>query len=199
MLKQDRGNGECLDPIVTDGVTQGRGNSEKKATSGYATHEVENRDSSKNTRAKQGITTGERTQKAIDTKKERHHAANRSIMSPTGTYVSRDSYKTHFQESRVVGFHTSSIPISGYTVFQQIEFSMAYFHFLHYLLEVKKANQLRAQPTRIYQGSTSKGPFPFYEEIPLVRVFIAAMIEKYCDNYIPTANTTTDLPLTISP
>ena len=197
MLKQgDRGSGECLDPIVTGGYNQGHGDSGKKETSGYATHKVEKRENSKKT---QEIKTGGRTQKTIATTNVQHHAVKRSLMSPTGTNLVIDSHKTHLQESRIVGFLTRGIPISGYTVFQQIEFSMAYFHFIQYLLEVKKANQLRAQPTRICQGSTSKGPFPFYEEIPLVRILLASSIKKYCDNYIPTANTKTNLPLTISP
>ena len=197
MLKQgNQGSGQCLDPIVTGGVNHGHGDSGKNETSGYATHKVENREK---TRKTQEITTGGRTQKTIATTNVRHHAVKRSLMSPTGTNLVIDSHKSHFQESRVVGFLTSGIPISGYTVFQQIEISMAYFHFIQYLLEVKKANQLRAQPTRICQGSTSKGPFPFYEEIPLIRILIASSIKKYCDNYIPTANTKTDLPLTILP
>lgn len=65
-------------------------------------------------------------------------------------------------------FPANSIPISGYTTYQQIECYSVYF-FTQYILNTKTiANELKVQPTRVREGSTSKGPFPVYGEVPLI-------------------------------
>ena len=52
-----------------------------------------------------------------------------------------------------------------------------------------------------WQGSLSKGPFPFYEEImiPLIKMMVMSSKETYCDDYVPVALTNTNIPLTVSP
>ena len=75
-----------------------------------------------------------------------------------------------------------SIPVSGYTTFQQRDFS---------LLAKAQADQLSVQSTMTWQGSLSKGPFPFYEEIPLIKMLVMSSKAKYCDDYMPIAHTNT--------
>lgn len=93
-----------------------------------------------------------------------------------------------------------SIPVSGFTTFQQRDFSLLYFHLSKQLFKVKaQADQLSVQPTMIWQGSLSKGPFPLYEEIPLIKMLLMSSKAKYCDDYVPVAHTNTNIPLTVSP
>ena len=178
-----------MDPIAAEGNTEGGGGSGKKEN---ATHNNGATDSM-NTRTADKMTTGGRTKRALTTTNIHHEEVKGPFVSSLGT----GSNGCNLQESRFLHLHTNSIPISGYTAFQQIDFCVAYFDFIQYLLEVTKENQLRAQPTTICQGSISKGPFPFYEEIPLINVLNAPLIEEYCNKYYPTANT--NLPLTVSP
>ena len=101
------------------------------------------------------------------------------------------------------GFHRfemDSIPVSGYTTFQQRDFSLLHFHFSEQLFKVKaQEDQPSVQPTMTWQGSLSKGPFPFYEETPLIKMLVMSSKEKYCDDYVPIAHTKTNIPLTVSP
>jgi len=94
----------------------------------------------------------------------------------------------------------NSIPISGYTIFQQIEYYNVFFHFTQCIFNAKMiANQLKVQPTRVCEGSTSEGPFPVYGEVPVINNLMASLTLKYFHDYIPTASTNTNLPLTVSP
>ena len=104
------------------------------------------------------------------------------------------------------GFHRlkmDSIPVFVYTTFQQRDFSLLYFHFSKQLFKVKaQADQLSVQSTMTWQGSLSKGPFPFYEEImiPLIiKMLVMSSKEKYYDDYVPVAHTNTNIPLPVSP
>ena len=95
---------------------------------------------------------------------------------------------------------SNGIPISGFTTFQQIECYNVYFHFTQCIFNAKMiANQLKVQPTEVCEGSTSEGPFPIYGEGVLIRNLMASLTLKYCEDYIPTASTNTNLPLTVSP
>ena len=95
---------------------------------------------------------------------------------------------------------SNGIPISGYTTFQQIECYNVYFHFTQFFFNAKTiANQLKVQPTEVYEGSTNEGPFPVYWEVLLITNLMASLTLKYCEDYIPTASTSTNLPLTVSP
>lgn len=83
---------------------------------------------------------------------------------------------------------SNGIPISGYTTFQQIECYNVYFHF----------TQCKVQPTEVCEGSTIDGPFPVYWEVLLITNLMVSLTLKYCQDYIPTASTNTNLPLTVS-
>ena len=94
----------------------------------------------------------------------------------------------------------NSIPISGHTTFQQIECYNVYFHFTQCMLNAKTiANHLKVQPIEVWEDSTSEGPFPVYGEVLLIKNLMASLTLKYYDDYIPTASTNTNLPLTVSP
>lgn len=198
MLKHDnKGNAACLDPVLEGETTQEYSGSGKKltASNGCATGMSCTRDP-QNT---QEMATGGRTRnrKASVTTMQ-HCQVKVPHTSPTETDL-RLLPSARFQTVRLADFQVNNIPISGYSCFQQIEFSLIYFYVIHYVLEVTTADQRWAQLTRISRGSTSKGPFPVYDQIPLINVLITALIKKYLDDYIPTANTNINLPLTISP
>ena len=197
MLKPDsKGNGKCLDPIVAEGITEGGGGGDKKENTDR--HNAGKKDINNTRTTEEVITDGKTTKTLITTNLLRQEVKRPTFGSP-GTVLPAVTSKGHLQESRFLDLHINGIPISGYTAFQQTEFCMVYFDLLQYFLKVTKTDQLRTLPTRICQGSTSKGPFPFYEETPLIKILIAALSEKYCDNYFPTAITNTNLPLTVSP
>ena len=89
------------------------------------------------------------------------------------------------------------IPISGYTTFQQTDYNKFYFHFKQFVINEKNFDdQLNLQLIRVCQGNTCDGPFPF---IPLIKNVVTSLMMKYYDAYILTANTNTELPLTVSP
>ena len=89
--------------------------------------------------------------------------------------------------------------MSGYTTFQQRKICLLYFHFSKQLFKVKaQADELSVQPTLTWQGSLSKGPLPFYEEIPFIKMLVMSSKEKYFDDYVPIAHTNTNIPLTVS-
>lgn len=205
MLKPDnKQNGKVLDPVLTEGITQGSADSGQKNTNiGHATKRAGN-EVSVDTRTTDKATTGGKVQKqkslALVTRTEQLHEIKRQVTSPFGPDSPVTTSKTYFKEATFLVAHANSIPISGYTAFQQMDFSKVHFDFNQCLLQEKvEVDPLKAQPTRIHQGSTNKGPFPFYEEIPLINILTALLIEKYSDDYIPTANTNTNLPLTVSP
>ena len=210
MQKPDnKSNRELWDPVLTKGITQGSGESGKSGSNpGHVTHNAGSSGSA-NTGNSKKATTGGKCQKqtsfALVARDEECHKVKRHAICPKGTDLPTETFpKSLFQDARFLDLDKNtgrnSIPISGYSTFQQIDFSQSYFDFCKYFHEVKsQADERRNQPTRICQGSMSKGPFPFYEEIPLIRILIASLIEKSCDDYIPTANTNTNLPLIVSP
>ena len=93
------------------------------------------------------------------------------------------------KDDRFLCFEMDSIPVSGYTTFQERDFS---------LLAKAQADHLSVQSTMTWQGSLSKGPFPLYEEIPLIKMLVMSSKAKYCDDYMPIAHTNTNIPLTVS-
>ena len=105
-----------------------------------------------------------------------------------------------FKDGEFRRLEMDSIPVSGYTTFQQRNFSFSFFHVFKQLFKVRaQEDQLTVQPTMTRKGSFSKGPFLFYDEIPLIKMLVMSSKEKYCDDYVPIAHTDTDLLLTTSP
>ncbi len=202
VLKQDnKENKETVDAAtVMEGGTQGGGDIGKKgATVGHGT----------NNTGHTGGTVSTTTEKSSAGGKVNKETSS-ALVATVETQVTRVqtsgfpriTSKSAFHEVKIPNFHlpANSIPISGYTTFQQIDCYKVYFNFNQYIFNVKTmADQLMIQPTRVCQGSTSDGPFPFYEEIPLIKNVMASFMLKCCDGYIPTASTNTNLPLTVSP
>ena len=110
-----------------------------------------------------------------------------------------EASKTKLCEAKLVPASATGVPVSGYTAMQQVEFSQVSLDGNQYLCEVKTlANELGAQPAGVFQGQMSDSPFPHYEHIPLITNPRVHLLER-CNSYIPTANTKTNLPLTVSP
>ena len=198
MQKPDpKGNGEFDDPIIREGVTQGsnEGNKEGKGLQ-KGTHDSEIKGhTGKRVEDKMAATGKARSQtlRALATSRNVHCKDVRDFTPATSNSFFKDD-----------GFHrfemADNIPVSGYTTFQQRDFSFLYFHFSKQLFKMKaQADQLSIQPTMIWQGSLSKGPFPCYEEIPLIKMLVMSSKAKYCDDYVPVAHTNTNIPLTVSP
>ena len=198
MQKPDpKGNGEFHDPIIREGVTRGsnEGTKEGKGLQ-KGTHDSEIQGpTGKRVEDKVAITgkTRSQTLRALATSRNVHCKDVRDLAPATS-----NSFK--FEDDGFHRFEMDSIPVSGYTTFQQRDFSLLYFYFSKQLFKVKaQADQLSVQPTMIWQGSLSKGPFPFYEEIPLIKMLVMSSKAKYCDDYVPVAHANTNIPLTVSP
>ena len=197
MQKPDpKGNGEFDDPIIREGVTQGsnEGNKEGKGLQ-KGTHDSEIKGPTGKRVEDKVATTGKarsQTLKALATSRNVHCKDVRDFAPATSN--------SFFEDDGFHRFEMDSIPVSGYTTFQQRDFSLLYFYFSKQLFKVKaQADQLSVQPTMIWQGSLSKGPFPFYEEIPLIKMLVMSSKAKYCDDYVPVAHANTNIPLTVSP
>ena len=197
MQKPDpKGNGEFDDPIIREGVTQGsnEGNKEGKGLQ-KGTHDSKIKGPTGKRVEGKVATTGKarsQTLKALATSRNVHCKDVRDFAPATSN--------SFFEDDGFHRFEMDSIPVSGYTTFQQRDFSLLYFYFSKQLFKVKaQADQLSIQPTMIWQGSLSKGPFPFYEEIPLIKMLVMSSKAKYCDDYVPVAHANTNIPLTVSP
>lgn len=194
MLKQDdKENNELKEPKVIERGTRESSIGEK-ATVFHGTNNAIRRSSSDTTATKKlsaGGTVHRDRSSALVATNGIGKIVERQV---TGVKSAR------FSEFPNYYFPANSIPISGYTTYQQIECYNVYFYFTQYILNTKTiANQLKVQPTRVCEGSTSEGPFPVYGEVPLIKNLKASLMLKYCDDYIPTAITNTNLPLTVSP
>ena len=194
-IKQDKkGQLECLDPVLAGEITQKNDGSGKagRASLGQATYDFGSKGEN-NTRTTNGT---KESRKTLDkTKKQLPITSRRECrILPLVNSESR----IHFQQARIVHALESSIPISGYGTFQQSEFSMFYFNFIQYLSEITGTDRLSFHAIRTSKGCINEGPFPFYEEIPLIEMMATALAEKYRDNYLPTARANNHIPLTIS-
>ena len=199
MQKPDSiGNGEFDDRIVREGLTHGNndGTWEGKGLQ-KATHDSEIKGHKGKKVADKLATTGKARDQTL-----RSFATSRNVYFKDIIDFAPATSNSFFKND---GFHRlkmDSIPVSGYTTFQQRDFSLLYFHFSKQLFKVKaQADQLSVQSTMTWQGSLSKGPFPFYEEImiPLIKMLVMSSKETYCDDYVPVALTNTNIPLTVSP
>ena len=197
MQKPDpKGNGEFDDPIIREGVTHGsnEGNKEGKGLQ-KGTHDSEIKGPTGKRVEDKVATTGKarsQTLRALATSRNVHCKDVRDFAPATSN--------SFFEDDGFHRFEMDSIPVSGYTTFQQRDFSLLYFYFSKQLFKVKaQADQLSVQPTMIWQGSLSKGPFPLYEEIPLIKMLLMSSKAKYCDDCVPVAHTNTNIPLTVSP
>lgn len=194
MLKQDnKENNELKEPKAMEAGTQESGGS-GKATVLHGINNALHRS-------------------GIDTTVTKKLSAGGTVHSDRSSALVTSTVNGHIVERQLTrvksvgfpgfpNFHipANSIPISGYTTFQQSDCYKVYFHFTQCISNAKTiAYQPKAQPTRVCEGSTSEGPFPFYEEVPLIKNLMASLMLKYCDDYIPTASTGTNLPLTVSP
>ena len=199
-IKQDKkGQVECLDPVLAGETTQKNDGSGKagRGSLGQATYDFgskgENNTRTTNGTTKESRKTLDKTKKPVVTtlpitgRRECH-------LTPLVNSESR----IHFQQARIVHTLENSIPISGYGTFQQSEFSMFYFNFIQYLSEITGTDRLSFHAIRTSKGCINEGPFPFYEEIPLIEMMATALAEKYRDNYLPTARANNHIPLTIS-
>ena len=191
MVKQD--DKENNEPKVTEGGTHESGGS-GKATIVHAANNAIHRSGAETTEAKKLAADGT------------VHRDRSSTLEPSNVKVK--IVKRQASRVKSKGFPnrpnfqlpSNGIPISGFTTFQQIESYNVYFHFTQCIFNAKMiANQLKVQPTEVCEGSTSEGPFPVYGEVVLIRNLMASLTLKYCEDYIPTASTNTNLPLTVSP
>ena len=168
MQKPDpKSTGKFVDPNIREGVTHGsnEGTKEGKGLQ-KGTHDSEIKGP-----------TGKRVEdKVATTGKARSQTLRAFATSRNGHFEDVIDFtpatsKSFFEDSGFDFFHRfemDSIPVSGYTTFQQRDFSLLYFHFFKQLFKVKaQADQLSVQPSMTWQGSLSNGPFPFYEEIYL--------------------------------
>ena len=191
-----KGNGEFDDPIIREGVTQGsnEGNKEGKGLQ-KGTHDSEIQGSTGKRVEDKVATTGKARSQTL-----RALATSRNVHCKDVRDFAPAISNSFFKEDGFHRFEMDSIPVSGYTTFQQRDFSLLFFYFSNQLFKVKvQADQLSIQPTMIWQGSLSTGPFPFYEEIPLIKMLVMSSKAKYCDYYVPVAHTNTNIPLTVSP
>lgn len=197
MQKPDsKGNGEFDDPIIREGVAHGNSGGTKEGKGlqkGNHDSEIKGQ-------------TGKRVEDKVATTGKDRSQTSRALATSRNVYCKdvRDfapaTSNSFFKDDGFLRFEMDSIPVSGYTTFQQRDFSLLYSHFSKQLFKVKaQADKLIAQPTMTWQGSLSKGPFPFYEEIPLIKMLVMSSKAKYCDDYVPIANTNTNIPLTVSP
>ena len=194
MVKQDgKENNELKEPKVVEGGTHESGGS-GKATILQGANNTIHRSGTEATVAKKLL-----TDRLV-------HRDRSSALVPSnvkGKIVKRQVTRVKsrgFPERPNFQLPSNSIPISGYTTFQQIECYNVYFHFTQCIFNTKTiANQLKVQPTEVCEGSTSEGPFPVYWEVLLITNLMASLTLKYCENHIPTASTNTNLPLTVSP
>ena len=198
-IKQDKkGQVECLDPVLAEEITQKKDGSGKagRGSLGQATFDFESKGEN-NTRttngSKESRKTLDKTKKQVVTTPPITSRGECRIMP----LVNSES-RIHFQQARIVHTLESSIPISGYSTFQQSEFSVFYFNFIQYLSEITGTDRFSFHAIRTSKGCINEGPFPFYEEIPLIEMMAAALADKYRDNYLPTARANNHIPLTIS-
>lgn len=192
MLKQDdKKNNELKEPKVMERCTRESSIGEK-ATVFHGTNNAIRRSGSDTTVTKKLPAGG-----------TVHRERSSALVATNGIGKIVERQVTGVKSARFFDYYyfpANSIPISGYTTYQQIECYNVYFYFTQYILNTKTiANELKVQPTRVCEGSTSKGPFPVYGEVPLIKNFKASLMLKYFDDYIPTASTNTNLPLTVSP
>ena len=189
---------ECLDPVLAEENTQQNDGSGKagKGSPGQITYDFDNK-GDKNTRTTNG---SKENRKTLDTTKKQM-VTNIPITGRRECHTMplvNSERPIHFQQARIVHTHENSIPISGYSTFQQSEFSMFYFNFIQYLSERTGTDRLSLHAIRASKGCINEGPFPFYEEIPLIEMMATALAEQYRDNYLPTARANNHIPLTIS-
>ena len=196
MQKPDpKGNGEFDDPIIREGVTQVNNDGTKEGKGHQkGTHDTEIKGP-----------TGKRVEDKVATSGKARSQTSRALAKTRRVHFKdvidfAPSTSNSFFNDEFHRFEMDSIPVSGYTTFQQRDFSSLYFHFSKQLFKVKaQEDQLSVQPTMSWQGSLSKGPFPFYEKIPLIKMLVMSSKEKYCEDYVPVAHTNTNIPLTVSP
>ena len=198
MQKPDpKGNGEFDDPIIREGVTHGNSDGTKEGKGlqkGNHDSEIKGH-TGKRVADKVALTTGKARRQT-----SRVLATSRNVHLKEVIDFAPTTSNSFFKDDGFHCFEMDSIPVSGYTTFQQRDFSLLYFHFSKQLFKVKaQADQLSAQPTMTWQGSLSKGPFPFYEEIPLIKMLVMSSKANYYDDYVPIAHTNTNIPLTVSP
>ena len=199
-IKQDKkGQVECLDPVLAGEITQKNDGSGKagRGSLGQATYDFGSKDEN-NTRTTNGTT--KESRKTLD-KTKKQVVTTLPITSRRECRIMplvNSESRIHFQQATIVHTLESSIPISGYSTFQQSEFSVFYFNFIQYLSEITGKDRFNFHAIRTSKGCINEGPFPFYEEIPLIEMMTAALAEKYRDNYLPTARANNHIPLTIS-
>ena len=192
MLKQDNNeNNELKEPKIMEGCTQETGGS-GNANALHGTNNAIRRSGTDTTVTKTVPAGG-------TVHRERSSALVPSKVKIVESRVTRLE-SAPFPKFSNYHFPDNSIPISGYTTFQQIEcYNIDYFQLTQCISNAKTiANQLKDQRTRVCEGSTSEGPFPIYGDVPLMKDLMASLTLKYCD-YIPIASTKTNLPLTVSP
>lgn len=205
MLKPNNKGKEVVDASVMEGGTQGSDNTGTKGTvvrhgNKNTGHTGGTSDLAITEKSPTGGKFYKETSSALAATNLKEHNVERCVtrVHSSGFHAISDLHEVEFPNFYIP---MNSIPISGYTTFQQIDCYKIYFCFNQFLIFSIKAmaDQLKDQPTRVCQGSTSEGPFPFYEEMPLIKNLMASMMLKHVDDYIPTASTNTNLPLTVSP
>ena len=196
-IKQDKkGQVECLDPVLAEEITQKKDGSGKagRGSLSQTTYDFGSKGEN-NTRTTNG---SKESKKTLDkTKKQVVTTPPIRGECRIMPLVNSES-RIHFQQARIVHTLESIIPISGYSTFQQSEFPVFYFTFIQYLSEITGTDRFSFHAIRTSKGCINEGPFPFYEEIPLIEMMTAAMAEKYRDNYLLTARANNHIPLTIS-
>ncbi|XP_022802624.1 uncharacterized protein LOC111340104 [Stylophora pistillata] len=202
MLNQDhKERGTIRQANVTEGSSIGNENDGKRETSSaHGNNSTGHKGEANNSKvAEKSASRGrkipiESSSVSIITKTKQHEK-NKEL-----TYLRTLSSKPDLNELTSHICALDGIPVSGYATFQQTDYYKLYHYFKQYISKEKSAKgQLSMHPIRVCQGSTCDGPFPFYENIALVKNVVTSLMMKYYDAYIPTAETNTDLPLTVSP
>lgn len=81
-------------------------------------------------RTTEEVITDRGSKKALNTTNLQRQEVKTPTFNSTGTVLTAVTSKEYLQGSRFPDLHTNSIPISGYTAFQQIDFCMVYFDVL---------------------------------------------------------------------
>lgn len=201
MLKQNnKETNEIMEQNAIEGGTHGNNNGLKKenCSAAHGTSNTGHRggtDGKVTEKSSNNRKTPKESSSALVTTTNKRHRKERGVTNQKLSGLPTTASKPDLNKFSCQIPTLNSIPISGYTTFQQIDCYKGYFYFNQYMME----DQLSIQHTRVCQGSTSAGPFPFYEEIPLVKNLMTSLMLKCYDDYIPTASTNTTLPLTVSP
>ena len=199
MLKPgDKEKGATKQENMIEGSSIGNENNGKRGnSSAHGENSASHKEETTNSKfAEKSVSGGRKipieSSSVLVTTKSKQHEMDRELTCLQLITLKPDSNEVTSQICALDG-----IPISGYTTFQQTDYNKFYFHFKQCVINEKNFDdQLNLQLIRVCQGNTCDRPIPF---IPLINNVVTSLMMKYYDAYIPTANTNTELPLTVSP